>query len=214
MTARPVRTGMIGAAALALLVSGCSGAPTAAPSTVAATPTPSASFSPTQPAAVQCLESGTWVVDNAREADLFAEGLRGAATDVVATRTGEAAYEFSDGVLTRTFTAWQLTFSAVLGRSPVTDSTTLDGATVATYEVTETDVVAGPADVTGLAVATQATRDGAPVTFDDPGSGARENQQASQDWGFTCDGTTLLLADRLPDGTLAETFGTILLHRR
>lgn len=214
MTVRPARTGALGAAAVVLLVGGCSGAPTAAPSTVAAAPTPTASPTPTPPASVQCLESGTWVVDNAREAELFAEGLRGVASDVAAARTGEATFVFEDGVLTRTFTAWQLSFSAVLGGAAVTEATTLGGATTAAYEVTETDVVTQPADVAGLTIDTQATRGGAPVTFDDPGSGPRENQQVAQRWGFTCDDTTLLLANRRADGSLAETVGTILLQRR
>lgn len=201
-----------------VLLAGCAAQDTAAPpASTSAAPSPTPSPTASVPASVQCLESGTWVVDNARRAELFAEGLRSAATDVTAEQVGEVTYEFSDGVLTRTFTGSQLTFAAVLdgvGGGHVTETTTLDGTTTAPYEVTETDVVTQAADVTALVVDVVATRDGAPVTFDDPGSTARENEQRSEAWGFTCDGDTLLLADRRDDGTLSETYGTILLHRR
>lgn len=208
--------------ALAAVLTGCStgagNAPADAAPTSPAAPTPTPSPTPTVPASVQCLEGGTWVVDNDRDAQLFAEGLGTAATDVAASRAGEATWVFADGVLTRTFTAWQRTFSAVLVAAPgspqVTETQTLDGTTTATYEATATDVVTQAADVAGLTITVAATRNGAPVEFDDSGSNAREGEQRAGSWGFTCDGETLLLAERNEDGTLAQTSGTTLLRRR
>lgn len=205
--------------AVTLLLAGCAAEPVDEPATPTPSPTATASPTPTAvvPASVQCLESGTWVVDNARAAELFAEGLRSSASDVTAERSGESVWEFADGTLTRTFTDWQLSFSAVLelpGSPAVTETTTLGGVTTAAYEVTETDVVTQPADVSALTVDLVVTENGAPRTFDDPGSSARRGEEQAESWGYTCDGDTLLLADRLEDGTLSESFGTILLHRR
>lgn len=203
-----------------VLLAGCATGPDVPPqsTTSPATPTPAAVVTPAPPAWASCVESGSWVVDNARQADLFAEGLRSAATGVTAARTGEATWVFADGVLTRTFSAWQLDYAALLDMggtaAQVTETSTLNGSTTAAYEVTGTDVVTQVADVSALTVDVVATKDGAPFVLDDPGSSAREVEQQAVSWGVTCDGDTLSLAARSEDGTLAQTFGTVLLHRR
>lgn len=185
------------------------------------TPTPVAPSSleptatPVVPASVACLESGTWLVDPEHDAEGFTEVLESIASDVQVARTGQAAYVFEDGQLTRTYSQWSLSFSAVLiamGNVPVTETTTLDGANVTTYEATEDRIDVAPADVSGLTADTVATENGAPRTFEDPGSGVLESAGAEQSWAFVCDEDTLELGTATEDGTLPSS-NRIVLHR-
>ncbi|UZN02168.1 hypothetical protein [Cellulomonas sp. S1-8] len=220
MPVRPLRPGPLAAALVVLVAGGCAGTPADPPPTSAApieSPTESATPAPVVPASVQCLESGVWVVDAAREATLFAEGLSMHAADVSAEYTGEAVYTFADGVLTRTYTGWQEYFSAILdapGSPLVTETATQEGSTTAAYEATETDVVTQAADVTGLTVTVAGTRDGAPVTFDDPGANRVTAETEAQTWAFTCEGDTLRLSERDEAGQPGGEYATTVLQRR
>jgi hypothetical protein len=75
-------------------------------------------------------------------------------------------------------------------------------------------VVTQPADVSGLTIDVQATKNDAPVTSDDPGSSARASEAMARTWGFTCEGDTLLVGPRGNDGAVSQTAGSYAFTRR
>lgn len=202
------------ALAAALLLGGCSQGGTddasAAPTEDAAPeeteePTEEPAEEPEEPAmsgGAACLE-GSWTAsaEAAEAAALAIPGMAELQAEVAVT--GESHVEFAGGTMTTSYTSQVSEISMVVEGQDVDTTTTLDGAVVAPYEATDTDITLGDTDSSGLTAQSTASVNGEVIDSPPVDMNAMA-PTAGSSVQYTCDDTTLVLSSPVEGGAPVE----------